>query len=275
MGFANDMHMRWIFDVGELLHPNGENNTVEVTIEPATAYAQRQAAAQGDPQCKKHTRNYWPEKWGHKTQCSGYVRKNTGSFGWDCAPAYVSAGIWKSVWLRATDGAAIDMVSPQISGTIDDEANPESANSFAVAVRVFMDVVTTSGGATLSVTGSWSVAASVSKQISLHPTSTGGAPQQETLQLTAKDVALWWPNGHGPSTQALHNLTTTLTLEDGSSSSVTQRIGFRTFSFVGSVGNRTERWGEGNASLFFKVNGSPMFAKVLHFPLPPPRSPSA
>ena len=42
----------------------GQENTVEVEIEPATAYAQRQAALQGDPFCKKHQRNYWPEKWG-------------------------------------------------------------------------------------------------------------------------------------------------------------------------------------------------------------------
>lgn len=46
------------------------------------------------------------EKAGHETKCSGYVRKNTGSFGWDCAPAYVTAGIWKSVWLRVFDGAS-------------------------------------------------------------------------------------------------------------------------------------------------------------------------
>lgn len=47
----------------------------------------------------------------------------------------------------------------------------------------------------------------------------------------------------------------------GSSSSVVQRIGFRLFEFVGSVGNNTDRWGDGNASLWFKVNGFPMYAK--------------
>ena len=42
-----------------------------------------------------------------------------------------------------------------------------------------------------------------------------------------------------------------------------QRIGFRTFEFVGSVGNYTERWGEGNASLWFKVNGLPMYVPTF------------
>lgn len=80
VGCTNDMHMRWVFDVTKLLHPPSmrANNTVEVQIEPATAYAQRKAAEQGDPTCKKHERNYWPEKWGRDTQCSGYIRKNTG-----------------------------------------------------------------------------------------------------------------------------------------------------------------------------------------------------
>ena len=38
---------------------------------------------------------------------------------------------------------------------------------------------------------------------------------EQVLVLSAQNVALWWPNGHGPSTQALYNLTTTLTLSDG------------------------------------------------------------
>lgn len=215
-GHANNMHMRWVWDVGSLLHPPSDlprqDNTVEVEIEPATAYAQRQAALQGDPSCKKHARNYWPEKWGHETECSGYVRKNTGSFGWDCAPAYVTAGIWKSVWLRVLDGAAIDMVAPQILGTIKTVDDPESSNSFEVQVRVFLDVVVPME-ATLAVAGSWSVGARASKNVLLQPTNASGAAEV-VLVLSAKNVALWWPNGHGPSTQALYNLTTTLTLSD-------------------------------------------------------------
>ena len=179
-GRANNMHMRWVWDVGSLLHPASDpprqDNTVDVEIEPATAYAQRQAALQGDPSCKKHARNYWPEKWGHETECSGYVRKNTGSFGWDCAPAYVTAGIWKSVWLRVFDGAAIDVVAPQIAGTIHAADDPERSNSFEVQVRVFLDVVA-AGEATLVVAGSWSLGARASKKVLLQPTNASGASE--------------------------------------------------------------------------------------------------
>lgn len=52
-----------------------------------------------------------------------------------------------------------------------------------------------------------------------------------------------------------------LTVDDGESSAVVQAVGFRTFEFVGSVGNNTARHGDHNASLWFKVNGQPLFSK--------------
>ena len=88
----------------------------------------------------------------------------------------------------------------------------------------------------------------------------------QKVNLTASNVSLWWPNGHGPSTPTLHTLTTTLTLPNTATNTtntttITQSIGFKTFEFVGSVGNFTERWGEGNASLWFRINGAAMYAK--------------
>ena len=242
VGKPNNMHMRWVFDVSTAL--TATNNVVEVEIIPATQYAHEQAAAQGDSNCTKHSRNYWPEKWGHQTQCSGYVRKNTGSFGWDCAPAYVTAGIWRSVWLRVVETAAIDVVAPQISGTIADPSQPEASNAFAVEVRVFL-AVAAEGPATVSVAGSWNKDAVASKRIILNATA---STHPVVLTLSAKDVALWWPHGHGPSTQTLFNLTTRLDFNTssslrgggGSSSEVVQQVGFKTFEFVGSVGNNTE-----------------------------------
>ena len=69
----------------------------------------------------------------------------------------------------------------------------------------------------------------------------------------------------GPSTQTLHNLTTTLTLASATDGAVPhivqQAVGFRTFEFVGSVGNSTAQHGDRNASLWFRVNGAPLFAK--------------
>lgn len=165
------------------------------------------------------------------------------------------------MWLRTITRAAIDMVVPQITGTIEDVTHPQTSNNFLVKVRVFVDVVT-AGKATLAVVGSWAEDARASRIFTLHrPTQAIGnhsKQQMLVLNLMAENVPLWWPNGHGPSTQTLHNLTTSLTLSDGSSSVVHQQIGFRTFEFVGSVGNNTERWGEKDASLWFKVNGSPM-----------------
>ena len=270
VGKANDMHLRFVFDITPHLAvgQGSQNNSLEVEIEPAVSYARAEAARIGDPNCTKHTRTYWPEKWGHGTECSGYIRKNTGSFGWDCAPAYMSSGIWRPVTLRIVEGATIDMVAPQISGTVD-PLHPEASNRFAVEVRVFLEAAV-ARSAIVSVSGSWSPEATKSISVDLQP-STANAPQLVTIALNAQNVQLWWPNGMGPSTQILYNLTTTLALTQHVGdeqnlpstvvSQVTQQVGFRTFDFVGSVGNGTARHGDRNASLWFKVNGAPLYSK--------------
>ena len=170
------------------------------------------------------------------------------------------------------------------SGTVDPE-NPESSNNFEVEVRVFLVAAAAAGQATVSVTGSWSSDAIATTQVQLRE-STATAPQLATLALHARNVPLWWPVGMGPSTQTLHNLTTTLALGSsnvqaaaGAASAATatdtatdtsaaevrvvteQKVGFRTFEFVGSVGNKTARHGNKNASLWFQVNGAPLFSK--------------
>ena len=64
LGQANDMHLRWVFDATKHLKPGGGgDNTLEVIIQPAVQYARAVAVANGDPNCTRHTRNYWPEKW--------------------------------------------------------------------------------------------------------------------------------------------------------------------------------------------------------------------
>ena len=187
VGQANDMHLRWVFDVTKQLQQAQPPHTVEVEIQPATEYARAQAVANGDPNCTKHTCNFWPQKWGHGTECSGYIRKNTGSFGWDCAPAYMTAGIWKSVTLRVIEGAAIDMVAPQIRGKVNPE-QPEASNSFQVEVRAFIVAASACTGK-LHASGGWSGDATASTQVRLRP-STAEAPQLVTLTLDAKDVKL-------------------------------------------------------------------------------------
>ena len=81
-----------------------------------------------------------PTKFGHGTLCSAYVRKNTGSFGWDCAAAFVSQGIWKTVALRITPpaSASIDAVVPVVSPSVEFAGGgpiSDDRNGFDVEVR--------------------------------------------------------------------------------------------------------------------------------------------
>ena len=206
-----------------------------------------------------------------------------GSFGWDCAPAFVAQGIWKSVWLRVVDEAAIDYVVPVISGSVDADS-PDTNNRFGISVQVHL-TVTKDAEASVTVVGQWPSTSSAIEQkatatVNLDPTA-GGGKTVVTLLLTADNVKLWWPNGAGM--QTLHNMTVSLRttqqkprtrsttsaisspvvngagVRTNTDTFVTQALGFRTFDFVGSVGNNTEKYD--NATLWFKVNGRPLFAK--------------
>jgi len=257
LGSTNNMHLQYAFDAGAALLPAGTaaDNRLEVHIEPAVEYAARQAAQNGDPGCLKHNRgSYWPAKFGHDTICSTYVRKNTGSFGWDCARAFVAQGIWKSVWLRTVAVADIDEIVPAVTGRI---APDGASNQFEVASRVFLTVASACS-LTLKVEGSWVPADPLEHTIALP----AGRHNVSLPVLAATNVRLWWPNGFGEP--SLYNITVTLSVvgSDGGSDVVAAKsksIGFRTFDFVGSVGNNTDY--HGNASLYFRVNGRPMFAK--------------
>ena len=85
VGRTINMHLQYVFDISDAMQHG--DNTLRIEIESATTYAQNVADMNGDASCKKFRRNTWPEKNGNGTGCSAYVRKNTGSFGWDCAPA--------------------------------------------------------------------------------------------------------------------------------------------------------------------------------------------
>ena len=99
----------------------------------------------------------------------------------------MTAGIWKSVTLRVIEGAAIDMVAPQIRGKVNPE-QPEASNSFQVEVRAFIVAASACTGK-LHASGGWSGDATASTQVRLRP-STAEAPQLVTLTLDAKDVKL-------------------------------------------------------------------------------------
>ena len=106
LGQTENMHLRYVFDMTSALHRSSgtdgdgdgdgdTHNVLTISIESATSYAARVAADHGDPNCTVNRGPTWPAKFGHGTICSPYIRKNTGSFGWDCARAFVAQGVWK------------------------------------------------------------------------------------------------------------------------------------------------------------------------------------
>eukprot|EP00040_Diaphanoeca_grandis_P009532 m.49153 g.49153 ORF g.49153 m.49153 type:complete len:1286 (-) comp20958_c0_seq1:61-3918(-) len=261
IGSTNNMHMQFAFDISELIQTPNATHRLEVEIESATTYATRVAAAAGDPNCSQHTRNYWPEKFGHNTQCSTYIRKNTGSFGWDCARAFVGQAIHKSVYLRTTPTLAFDQVVPIIESLrAKDAIIVDGDNNFSITTRLFVRVAAATT-VTITVQGSWG--GKVSTNTTLIPPTNGLDVQRITMPiLQASNVLLWWANGLGD--QNMYTLTTTITMPDASVIESQTTVGFRTFEYVGSVGNNTATTAT-TWPLFFRLNGQPMFSKGFNW----------
>lgn len=189
-------------------------------------------------------------------------------------PRYVSSGIWKHVALRVTPPScgAIDDVVPVITATTTlGSVLRDGNNSFDVEVIVFF---TASGpfSGHITVNGDWSSQDDkrddTTSTVPINVSSRGR--YNTTLKISAKNIALWWPTGVNPDAPdalpTLNNITVCLYAggtpgqgEPDDTRSVP--IGFRTFEFVGSVGNSTRSVGNTNASLYFRVNGHAIFAK--------------
>lgn len=201
-------------------------------------------------------------KFGRNESCQANVHKAFGSWGRDCSRAFASQGIYLGVrLLLAPAGAVLDQVTPVIvpaNGT----DGPPGHNAFNITLRVTLRGGAAPSTVAVRVSTAWDSSANHTHIVQLP----GGRPQtvsETVFELQARNVALWWPNGLGAA--VLHNITVTLrdVTSDGSKATDTvlqtmvRAVGFRTFEFVGSVGNASTI----PFRLFFRVNGLRVFAK--------------
>ena len=268
LGATNDMHVPYAFDITSALGQRTKHE-LSIAIVSATVFAQGVAAAAtpSDPNCTKSTREYWPSKFGHGTACATYVRKWTGSFGWDCTRAFVAQGLYKSVELRSYAVARINQVAPIIkSSRAKGALLSDGNNAFVVEVRAFV-TVSVASDLDVVVRAGWPGGAAVTtKAVTVAATGSALADQTQLVVegIVAKNVALWWTHDVGNRSQARYTLN--VSLVDRTTRAVldvfSTRVGFRTFEYVGSVGNEShgERW-----PLFFRLNGVPLFSKGFNW----------
>jgi beta-mannosidase len=96
VGYADNMHRRWIFDIKDAVTP-GEN-TIEIVLRSPTAYIKEQDAVCFADGSSDAMRGF------------PHIRKAHCMFGWDWGARLPDAGIWKEIYIEYTPVARIKHV---------------------------------------------------------------------------------------------------------------------------------------------------------------------
>lgn len=251
LGNVSNQHVRYIFPIPSLSVVAGGANVIEVAFDSSIPLAGRFMA------------------------CSG---------GWDWAPESLltlndtdfgeektfSLGIWKSVYVASVSpsSVALTAIVPLVKylGAYPVGALVDGAHAgFAVNVTTHVWAPQSGAQGTLSLSNSWGGGSPSTSLVSLPA---GDSAITLTLNATASQILLWWPNGLGA--QALFNLSATWT-DSGtvaSTATISRRLGFRVAALV--TVNDTDATvvaeseganGSGTFGMFFRINGAAIYAR--------------
>lgn len=192
VGFADNMHRIWEFDIKAALRP-GENQ-IRVELASPTKYI-------------KESLQDRPLVYSFRDAMQGFpnIRKAHCMFGWDWGPRLPDAGIWRDISLIGIRTARIRDV--YVRQHHDDG-------------KVTLDIVT---NVTSYADSNIEVAVSV-----IAPDGKRYAAAGKTCQIVIEDPQLWWPSGFGE--QPLYRVDVTLSDDRGDIDSWNKRIGLRTMT---------------------------------------------
>ncbi|XP_059053179.1 beta-mannosidase [Achroia grisella] len=250
IGTANNMFVRYVFDVKEYLKAGV--NKLKITFQsPVEAAKQRSDKHFTLPACVPDIYN---------GEChANQIRKMQASFAWDWGPAFPSVGIWKPVIIEFYNGAIIRTVT-----THTEKKNGEWKLNIVAYLESSKVIKQLDGylSAKLSLEGHQEV--KLGKDVNLATRDDGSVEVELNITISENVVRLWWPNGYGD--QPLYDLNIFFTTR-GNENNVSRknlRVGFRTLELVQvdastKLGNNTIG-GEGLV-FYFDINGYPLFMK--------------
>lgn len=170
---------------------------------------------------------------------SVYTRKAGYHFGWDWGPRLVTSGVWRPVYLKAWDDAAIENLQ-----IIQHKVSDEKATFTAVfEVRSLEN-----HSAKLTVINDEMQLASEKVQLKK-------GIGKYSIDFTIENPKLWWTNGLGEA--HLYNIIGKLNIRKRTVTKKT-RIGIRTLELV-------RKKDDDGTSFYFKLNGHPVFMKGANY----------
>ncbi len=228
---ANNMFRSWRIGVKPLLHI-GENNIrvvfhspMKVTKEPWDSLGYELPAGNDAAEQK----------------ASVFTRKAPYHFGWDWAPRYLTAGIWKPVYMEVWDEVRVHSVQIMQEELTDDKAR------FLAAFDVESTERTNANLSLMLGRGP----ALVNEKVSLQP-----GRQEVFVYFDIENPHLWWPNGLGE--QYLYTMNASFQIENRMVEKATETFGVRTVTWEGEVDLT-------GTAFYFKVNGEPVFIKGANY----------
>ncbi|GAB1360030.1 glycoside hydrolase family 2 TIM barrel-domain containing protein [Porphyromonadaceae bacterium] len=171
---------------------------------------------------------------------SVFTRKAQYHFGWDWGPRFVTAGIWKPLYLEAQPAVIIDNVQ-----YIQQSQSPESAR-FTAVINVQANGP---GMVDLILTDEKGETYAKAENLVLQP-----GINRVSTSFEIKNPQLWWPNGMNKPKPTLYPVTATLGGDGVVYDRKTDRLGVRTVELVREKDERGE-------TFMFRVNGEPLFMK--------------
>lgn len=243
LGGTDNMFVEWRIPVAGLLRA-GETNTLRIVFRPA--YATALPAVQA-----------WPVKLPNDNdkgewKTSVFTRKAPYHFGWDWGPRYLTAGIWRPVYLDAYSTAAIDRIR------FVRESRQDSLLG-AFTARVTLRGAGPEGGEPVRIIVADSAATTVYGQADVLLAGGEGSETTVDIPFAIVQPKLWWPNGLGRAN--LYTVRTFVTDRTGRLlDRDDQRIGVRKIELV----QQPDSVGEGESFQFY-VNGEPCFVKGANY----------
>lgn len=229
---ANNMHRTWTCDVKGILK-EGENLLEVYLNSPIKVdlpkFDQYDYAFNTGPDQSQNGGIF------NKT-LSVFARKAGYHYGWDWGPRLVTSGIWRDVLLETWNGLKIDNIQ-----FIQKNVNSQKADVEVVA-RILSDQEVKGAQITIYADG---------KKLTTKKTSLKEGINEVNLNCSVKNPRLWWTNGLGEP--YLYNFETKVE-SNGKILAQNDQIGLRSLKMIAEPD-------EFGTSLFFELNGKPVFMK--------------